>query len=289
MAFTNPQYLVETSWLAECLQDRDLRILDCTTFLHREGESGIRVESGREAWALEHIPGSEYADLANDLSDKSAPFRFMMPPSDQFAQAMSGYGVGTGTRVVLYDSATSSWAARVWWMLRAFGFDDACVLNGGLRKWKQEGRPVTAQPPAYPVARFVAKPRPGLMADKDEVLRAIGQESTCILNALTEEQHQGSGGGHYGRPGRIPTSVNVPARGIVDAGTNAYLPAEELRQRFAQVGATAAERVITYCGGGIAASNDAFILTLLGYENVAVYDASMSEWAADTSLPMETG
>ena len=112
---------------------------------------------------------------------------------------------------------------------------------------------------------------------------------SCLLNALTGKQHQGSGGAHYGRKGRIPTSVNVPARGIVDRGTNAYLPIEELRQRLAQVGATAAGRVITYCGGGIAASNDAFILTLLGHENVSVYDASMSEWAADPSLPMETG
>ena len=289
MAFKKPQYLVETDWLEEHLADGGLRILDCTTFLHRGENSGLRSESGQSAWANEHIPGSIYADLARDLSDRDAPFRFMMPPAEQFADAMSRYGVGPATRVVLYDSATGSWAARIWWMLRAFGFDDAGVLNGGLRKWKLEGRPVTTEAPAYPETRFVAKPRPGLMADKDEVLLSIGQKSTRILNALSQQQHIGSGGASYGRAGRIAGSVNVPAGDLVDSVTNPYLPPEALAERFAEVGADTAERVITYCGGGIAASNDAFILTLLGYENVAVYDASMSEWAADGSLPMQTG
>jgi thiosulfate/3-mercaptopyruvate sulfurtransferase len=174
-------------------------------------------------------------------------------------------------------------------MLRAFGFDNASVLNGGLPKWKLEGRPVDTAPSAYPAAIFLAKPRAGLMANKEEVLAALEQGSTCILNALSEEQHLGTGGADYGRLGRIANSVNVPASDLYDPKTHAYLPPEQLAERFADVGADVAERVITYCGGGIAASNDAFILTMLGYENVAVYDASMSEWASDPSLPMETG
>ena len=289
MAFKHPQYLVETDWLSEHLNDPDIRVMDCTTFNRPDGSGGVRKESGRDAWAKEHIPGSGHADLVNDLSDKDASFRYMMPPVEQFARAMSGYGVGAGTQVVLYDSTSGSWATRIWWMLRAFGFDDAYVLNGGLHKWKLEGRPVTTQISTYPPAIFHAKPRPGLMADKSEVLAALGQGNTCVLNALSEEQHYGSGGANYGRAGRIADSVNVPAGGLMDSVTHSYLPAEQLAQRFAQVGADSAERVITYCGGGIAASNDAFILTLLGYENVAVYDASMSEWAADPSLPMQTG
>ena len=290
MAFANPQHLVETGWLADHLQDTDLRILDCTTLLHSDEGSGLRNESGRETWAREHIPGSGFADLVVDLSDRNTHLRLMMPPADQFAEAMSRYGVGPGTRVVLYDSQIGSWAARVWWMLRAFGFGDAAVLNGGLHKWKQEGRQVSTELPRYPQAVFTPRPRRELIADKDEVLSAIGQRATCILNALSEEQHLGTtGGSSYGRPGRIPSSVNVPAGEVVDPDTNAYLPAETLKQRFADVGATRASRVITYCGGGIAASNDAFVLTLLGHDNVAVYDGSMSEWAADSSLPMETG
>jgi len=110
-----------------------------------------------------------------------------------------------------------------------------------------------------------------------------------VLNALSEEQHRGTEGVTYGRPGRIAGSVNVAARSLVDPKTHAYLPAHVLRERFAAAGALEAERVITYCGGGIAASSDAFVLTLLGHDGVAVYDASLSEWAADPSLPMETG
>ena len=128
-----------------------------------------------------------------------------------------------------------------------------------------------------------------MIADQAEVLAATGDDATCILNSLSEEQHRGDGDSPYGRPGRIATSVNVPANSLVDPETNAFLPLEELRAKFAAVGADRADRVITYCGGGIAASNDAFALSLLGYDNVAIYDASLSEWAADESLPMETG
>ena len=289
MAFKHPEFLVETDWLADHLNDSAIRILDCTAFNLPDGNGGIRAESGRESWAAEHILGAGHADLVNDLSDKSASFRYMLPPVEQFAKAMSGYGVGAGTRAVLYDSTSGSWATRIWWMLRTFGFDDAFILNGGLHKWKLEGRPVTTGPSTYPPAVFHASPRAGLMADRHEVLAALGEGSACVLNALSEEQHRGTGGGSYGRAGRIAGSVNVPAGDLMDSVTHAYLPTEQLAERFAQVGADPAERVIAYCGGGIAASNDAFILTLLGYENVAVYDASMSEWAADPSLPMQTG
>ena len=289
MIIKNPKFLVETDWLDTHLNDANIRVLDCTAFNRQDGSGGIRAESGRDSWEKEHIPGSGHADLVNDLSDKDAPFRYMLPPVEQFARSFSGYGVGAGTQAVLYDSTSGSWATRIWWMLRAFGFDNACVLNGGLHKWKLEGRPVDTAPSAYPAAIFLAKPRAGLMANKDEVLAALEQGSTCILNALSEEQHLGTGGADYGRPGRIANSVNVPASDLYDPKTHAYLPPERLAERFADVGADVAERVITYCGGGIAASNDAFILTMLGYENVAVYDASMSEWASDPSLPMETG
>ena len=180
------------------------------------------------------------------------------------------------------------WAARVWWMLRAFGFDHAAVLNGGFKKWTGERRPVAADPGERPARRFVARPRPELIADKAAVLAGIGDGATCVLNALSEEQHRG-GGVNYGRPGRIRQSVNVPARDLVDPATHAYLPADVLRRKFEAVGALAASRVITYCGGGIAASSDAFVLALLGRDDIAVYDASLSEWARDPALPMEQG
>ena len=283
------EYLVDTDWVEANVANPDVRILECTTILRRGDDGRLEAASGRDAWAESHIPGSVFADLPGELSDRDAKLRFMMPPPEQFAEAMSRYAVSEGSRVILYDRAAGMWAARIWWMLRAVGFENAAVLDGGWSKWSAEGRPISSEATSYPPATFVARARPELFADREEVLAATSDGATCIINALSEEQHRGEGASPYGRPGRIAASVNVPANSLVDPETNAYLPLEELRARFADVGAAAAGKVITYCGGGIAASNDAFALTLLGIDNVAIYDASLSEWAADESLPMETG
>ena len=126
------------------------------------------------------------------------------------------------------------------------------------------------------------------MVGKDEVLRAIGNGAVCTINALLPQQHTGSGGVSFGRPGRIPGSVNLPAAHLLDPATNTFLPAEKLRERFAAIGAMD-RQVINYCGGGIGASGDALALIMLGHEDVKLYDASLNEWAADPALPMETG
>lgn len=294
MEFQNPQYLVETDWLEENLDDANLRILDCTVYLpnYFDGSAAEKVEivSGRKHWEQGHIPGSASADFVPDLCDpENKDFMFPMPPAEQFAEAMSGHGVGEGTHVVLYDDMLNVWATRVWWMLRAFGFDNAAVLSGGWKKWTLEGRPISTAAPNYPPAQFVARPRPELIATKDEVLAAIDSLATCIINALDPEEYAGRGAIRYGRPGHIPSSVNVSFLGVVDPDTHAFLKPEELREQFMKVGALNKDRVITYCGGAIAATSDAFILTLLGVDNIAVYDGSMTEWAADPSLPLVTG
>jgi thiosulfate/3-mercaptopyruvate sulfurtransferase len=293
MAFTNPQYLVSTAWLAEHLDDPDLLVLDCTVYLRPPAADAPRQayvqESGRANWEAGHIPGSGFADLTTELSDREARLPFTMPSAAAFVEAMGRLGVGDGQRVVCYDANMSMWAARVWWMLRAMGFDNAAVLDGGLKKWKAEGRPLSTDVSAPRPAAFTARPRPDLIATKADVLAAIDDGGACIVNALTAAQHRGETGATYGRAGRIARSVNVPAQEIIDRETGTYLPAETLRARFAEVGATAAPRVITYCGGGIAATSDALVLTLLGHNNVAVYDGSMSEWARDPDAPMETG
>src|SRR5262249_6931648 len=159
--------------------------------------------------------------------------------------------------------AVNMWAARVWWMLRAVGFDRAGVLNGGWKKWTLEGRPTSTEPCAYPSARFVARPRPELFVGKEAVLAGPGERATCVPNARSPEQHRGTGGVAYERPGRIAGTSNVPARELVDPATHAYLAPDVLRRRFTDAGALDAGRVITYCGGGIAASSDAFVLALL--------------------------
>jgi len=290
MDFARPQHLVETDWLARHLDDPGVRVVECTVYLQpADVPGGYRVESGRAKWAEGHIPGAGFVDLQEELSDRSSKLRFMMPPAAQFAEAMGRVGVGDGVRVILYDRAVNMWAARIWWMLRAFGFDEAAVLNGGFKKWTVEGRPVATDTGARPARTFTPRPRPALMADKAGVLAALGESKACVLNALTEEQHRGTGGTAYGRPGRIAGSVNVAARDLVDPKTHAYLAADVLRAKFQAVGALDAKRVVTYCGGGIAASSDAFVLTLLGRDDVAVYDASLSEWATDPSLPMDRG
>jgi len=212
----------------------------------------------------------------------------MLPSPEQFTAVMSQHGVEDGKRVVLYDSRGSIWAARVWWMLRAYGFDDAVVLNGGWTKWTREGRPVSSDSPAHSPARFEARPRHGVFVDRDAVLAAVDSSQSCLLNALSEEQHRGLGPTVPGRrPGHIPTSRSMPAYDLVDPETQEFLPEPELRERLERAGALDADRVITYCGGGIAASGVAFALRLLGHDGVAVYDASLEEWATDPALPIE--
>ena len=273
----NSPYLVETDWLTQHLTDTNLRILDCTVFL-KPGPDGMIVESGRNAWSESHIPGSQFVDVLDELSDKEATYPFMMPSAQQFADAMSSYGIDDSTQVILYDAGATIWATRVWWMLRAFGFDQAAVLNGGWVKWQQEGQPITADGATYPAGNFVANPRPALIASKADVLAATQDGATCIVNALGADQHNA---------GHIPSSVNLPAGSLLDPDTNAFRNVATLRAAFDHRGALGRERIITYCGGGIAATSDAFVLTLLGAENVAVYDGSMSEWSADSSLSLE--
>jgi thiosulfate/3-mercaptopyruvate sulfurtransferase len=286
------RYLATTEWLGQNLDRPNLRILECTVFLRPrdDGQSGYAVVSGRDEWATGHIPQSVFADIPDDLSDRSQALRFMIPSAEQFAAAMGRYGVGDASEVVLYDRAGNMWAARVWWMLRAFGFDNARILDGGWQQWSEEGRPVSTSAGTATAAQFSAELRPGLIATKDDVLKAMASGQACIVNALSAAQHRGDVA-PYGRPGHITGSVNVPAMGaggIVDPQTQLYHPVSEIQRRFKDAGVHSDQRVITYCGGGIAASSAAFAAIMAGYADVAVYDASLSEWAADRTLPMET-
>ncbi len=285
----DPRHLVGTEWLAARLHDPRLRVLDCTTYLVPDPALVYRIESGRPNWERGHIPGAVHVDVETDLSDKTSSLRFTVPSAPQVAAVMSRLGVEDGTQVVLYSADNVWWATRVWWILRAYGFDAAAVLDGGFRRWQAEGRPIATEPDTYPAARFTARPRPELIARKADVVAAIPDRASCIINALTPEQHRGESPIHYGRPGRIAGSVNVPALHLVDRASGRFLPPDALAARFTSVGADDATRILTYCGSGIAATADAFALSMLGFENVAVYDGSLFEWVRDPALPMETG
>lgn len=283
-----PAPLVTTAWLGDHLHEQDLRILDCSVVRQDKDDGTYTFVSGKPGWAKSHIPGSTHIDVMGELSDPNSSIPLMMPPAADFAEIMAGYGIGTGTRVVLYDNSNHAWSARVWWMLRVCGFDDAAVLNGGWKKWVMENRESTDEVVTYPRGNFIPNPRPELMATREEVLAALGSKDVCIIHALPPASFTGEVA-PYGRAGRIPGSKNVYCEWLVDPETNTYIDVDAQRELFEKTGAVDADRVITYCGGGVAASSDALALVCLGVENVAVYDGSLSEWAADPSLPMETG
>jgi thiosulfate/3-mercaptopyruvate sulfurtransferase len=287
--FVHPEYLVGSEWLAGHLDDPAVRVLDCTTHLPPlPDNSYYTVVPAREDFQKGHIPGAAFVDMDHDVADTSAATHFMLPSSAQFAGAMSQFGIGDDTLVVSYSSANHWWASRMWWMLQVFGHRRTAVLDGGLQKWKKEGRPIETGPAKLrPGARFTARPaRREMIADRDDVLAAIGNDRICTINALRPEQHAGTGGVNYGRPGHVKGSVNIAALTTVDE-QNTYRSPQELRRLFALP--LAKPRVIAYCGGGIAASADALVLAMLGHENVSLYDASLSEWARDPQLPMTTG
>lgn len=274
--------LISSSALAEKLGQADLRIVDATVQI----TPAFQVTSGRRDHERAHVPGATFADLL-ELSDPSAPpFMFRMPTTERFASYMGRLGIGDGTRVVIYDARENMWAARLWWMLRAFGFDDAAVLDGGWTTWQLERRPTCAVPCSYPPATFTARPRPGLIVSKEEVLAAMEDPAVRIVSALGRRSHRGEIN-EYGRPGHIPGATNVSAWTLIDRATQRYRSEGELRALFGSL--LAEKRVVVYCGGGIASSSDAFVLHLLGHPDVGVYMGGLLEWCADPTLPMELG
>jgi thiosulfate/3-mercaptopyruvate sulfurtransferase len=281
--------LISTQVLAERLSSGrgQLRLFDATVHLRPASPGPYTVESGRADYEAAHIPTAAFADLSGELSDANSPLRFTMPPVAQLEAALSSLGLSHGDDCVVYSSTSPMWATRLWWMLRSVGLH-SMVLDGGLAKWRAEARAVASGAGRYPAGQFRAAPRAGLWASQAEVLRSMGDGAVCTINALTAASHAGTAATHYGRPGHIAGSVNVPYPSLLSAD-GSFRPVAELRSAFDAVGALDRPRVICYCGGGISATMDALALTLLGHRNVAVYDGSLSEWVLDPALPMATG
>jgi len=285
--------LITSTELAAILDHPDLRLFDCTTYLE-PAPAGSDIPyiavPGRHTFEAAHIPGADFLDLQGEFSDQNTGLHFMMPAVAQLEAAFGRHGVGANSQVVLYSIGSAMWATRFWWMLKSLGFENLSVLDGGLDKWKAEGRAIETGPAkGYRPATFTAKPKPGYFVDKHETLAASTQPDTVVVNALGPQFHKGLEPSRYGRPGRVPGSCNVSAATLFDPQTKAFVPLADAQAKFEAQGITRDKRVLAYCGGGISATIDLFVLDQLGYKNLTLYDGSMGEWAKDATLPIETG
>ena len=283
--------LVDAAWLAAHRADPNIRIYD-VSISHGKTEAGESfTASGRESYEAEHIPGAAHADVFGDLADTESPHAFTSLDHDTFAERAGALGIGADTHVVLYDQGGNLWATRLWWNLRLEGFDRVSVLDGGLGAWKSAGFDTEqGGGNSYPATTFTGERRPELLATKESVLAGIGNPEGVLVNSLEPQTFRGEVDTYgYGRPGRIPDSVNVFFGDLVtEDGRVGGL--DLVRPLFADAGALGEDKsVVTYCGGGIAATFLAFQLARLGRDDVAVYDGSMNEWVSEESLPLEIG
>ena len=277
-----PDTLVSADWLKQHIDDPDLVVLDATVIVESDAAGNLRTINGRANYKSGHIPTAGFADLMGDLSDPDSPLQFGMPSPEQFAAVMGKLGVGDDSRVVLYDTMGSSWAARVWWMLRWIGFDRAALLNGGLTAWTEAGGSLSTEPVERVPRSLTVNLRPELVANQEEVRAAIDNDAIRLIDALPAMHYRGEWT-MYDQPGHIPGAINAPVLSLFDEAGR-FRPANELASLF---GDDKDKRTITYCGGGIAASADAFALTRLGFKDVAIYAASLEEWSANPENPME--
>ncbi|MBL8701174.1 MAG: sulfurtransferase [Alphaproteobacteria bacterium] len=284
-----PEMLVDPAWLEARLGDPKLRVLDCTLYMTPQPVGPSLCRSGRPNWESGHIPGSRYVSMAEDLADPAGPIAYRLPSQERIVETLRSLGIDEDSTIVLYGADYVATVTRVFWVLRTAGARDVRLLDGGWDRWVAEGRPVTREAATPHRGSFVGRYRREFHAVLEDVKAALDDPSVCLLNALAREQFLGTGGAHYGRPGRIPRSVNLPVRSLFDPATKRFHPIERLQALVAETGADKAPRILTYCGGGIAASGTFFVLSLLGYENVSMYDGSLLEWSQDPALPMITG
>jgi len=276
--------LVSAEWLHQHLDEPDLVVLDCTVMVGVDEQGDLRTSSGRANYEAGHIPGAGFADLMGELSDMESPLEFTLPTPEELVAAMSALGISDNSRVVLYSANYPAWAARVWWMLRWIGFERAALLDGGLAAWTAAGYPLSTEPPRRTAGKLSLILRPELIADRDEVFESLEDQDVRLIDSMSEAHFRGEIA-MYDRPGHIPGASNIPTTLLMDE-TGRFRPQDELEMLF---DGDANDRTITYCGGGVAASANAFVLHRLGFTNVAVYAGSLDEWAADPANPMELG
>jgi thiosulfate/3-mercaptopyruvate sulfurtransferase len=284
MSELSSPWIVETDWLAERLDAPDIVVIDASLHLPSTGRNA------KAEYLTEHIPGALFFDI-DDIADETNPLPHMLPPTVKFASRVKKMGVGDGARVVVYDTEGLYSAARAWWMFRIMGHNDVAVLNGGLKKWKAEGRALedgepTRRTPRHFTPRFHAE----LVRDAAEVKALIGSTAAQIVDARSAGRFEGRDADPRPglRQGHIPGSRNVPYATLLNAdGT--LKPAAELAAVFAKAGVELERPVVATCGSGVTAGIVALALAVLGRPDAAVYDGSWVEWGADASLPLAAG
>jgi thiosulfate/3-mercaptopyruvate sulfurtransferase len=284
MPYAHPEALVATDWLAAHLDDPHIRVVDASFKL-----PGI-IPTAREDYDSGHIPGAVFFDI-DDIAEPGTSLPHMIPPPELFARKMEGLGIGDDHRVIVYDSAGLSSAGRAWWMLRLFGHHNAALLDGGLPKWKAEGRPLETAVPNPPHRRFTARFDPALVRDKRALLDNLSTRREQVVDAraagrfvgIAEETRPGL------RRGHIPGSRNLPYDRVTDPQNRRLRDAEALSGLFRDAGVALDRPIVTSCGSGVTACALAFALHLIGHPGAAVYDGSWSEWGLPGDTPVETG
>jgi thiosulfate/3-mercaptopyruvate sulfurtransferase len=275
--------LVSTDWLAAELGASDLKVIDASFFLPADGRNA------RAEYEAEHIPGAVFMDI-DEIVDPSNPVPHMFPTEHKFASRMQTLGLGDGSRFVVYDNSPYHSSARAWFMLKSFGAHYVAILDGGLQKWKAEGRPLESGKPQVRHAHFTASLDDDAIADKSYVSGIVHSDSHEILDARSPARFAGEEA--EPRPGleagHIPGAKNLPQGKLFDAN-NSWKKGEELRRTFEEAGVDLSKPLVTTCGSGITACVLLFGAHLLGKEDLKLYDGSWGEWGADPATPKAVG